>query len=168
MYSSIQDKGRLGYRKMGVPVGGIMDNYAGTLANRLLGNDPGSPILEFASPGPELEFSKQTIIVLTGADLKAKLNGRIIPMNEPLTIKSGSRIKFGRSDSMMWGYMGIQGQLDVQTILGSHGQTPGVSPKFRLEVGDTIDHFDSEHANTREETIMSQHIDYDSEIFGCL
>lgn len=36
--TTVQDRGRFGYYEYGIPQGGAMDQYAATLANRLVGN----------------------------------------------------------------------------------------------------------------------------------
>ena len=40
--STIQDKGRYGFRKYGTPISGAMDRYALRIANILAGNDEGA------------------------------------------------------------------------------------------------------------------------------
>ena len=45
--TSVQDPfGRPGWRHLGVPVGGAADAWSARLANRLVGNAEGAPLLE--------------------------------------------------------------------------------------------------------------------------
>jgi len=37
-FSSIQDKGRIGFASIGVPISGVMDAYAADIANSILNN----------------------------------------------------------------------------------------------------------------------------------
>ncbi len=51
---TVQDSGRAGYRKLGVPVSGFMDDYSARIANYLVGNPPGgTPLLEFLLRGAD-------------------------------------------------------------------------------------------------------------------
>ena len=163
MYTSVQDGGRFGYRKMGVPVGGAMDSHAAAMGNDILGKDVGEAVIEFTSPGPEFLFEANMRIVLTGADMKARLNGRMVALEEPIEIKAGSKLKFTGSGSMMWGYMAIDGRLDDKMTLGSHSQTPGVTTKFRLEAGDTLIFNGEENRSVYSGGMDTAPIDYSSE-----
>src|SRR4051812_13639115 len=46
LHSTVQDRGRTGYREWGVPVGGAFDRDASDLANALLGNPAELAVLE--------------------------------------------------------------------------------------------------------------------------
>ena len=46
LLTTLQDEGRLGYQKYGVPVAGAMDSLALHTANLLAGNDMGEACLE--------------------------------------------------------------------------------------------------------------------------
>ncbi|MBF9036818.1 hypothetical protein HKCCE2091_21500, partial [Rhodobacterales bacterium HKCCE2091] len=43
---SVQDEGRAGHRRHGIPAAGAMDRLALAVANRLVGNPPGTAALE--------------------------------------------------------------------------------------------------------------------------
>ena len=62
--TSIQDKGRFGLQKFGVPAAGAMDPEALALANLLAGNDPGEACLEIAALGPALRFETPAAFAL--------------------------------------------------------------------------------------------------------
>jgi antagonist of KipI len=53
-FTTVQDKGRFGFQQMGVPVCGVLDTFAGDMANLLVGNDPGRAVLEITVMGPSL------------------------------------------------------------------------------------------------------------------
>ena len=65
--SSIQDLGRTGYRKWGVPVSGAMDLEAAVLGNSLLQNPENAAVLEITLDGPALRFDSSLYFTLTGA-----------------------------------------------------------------------------------------------------
>ncbi len=67
--------GRIGYWDIGVPPSGPMDSLSFRLGNRLLGNDAKAPGLEMTVTGSTLKFHFPTRIVLTGAVMRAQING---------------------------------------------------------------------------------------------
>src|SRR6516162_6571133 len=46
LHTTVQDLGRPGYQAIGVPVSGALDGFSLRLANALVGNPPGTPVLE--------------------------------------------------------------------------------------------------------------------------
>ena len=48
--TTVQDLGRYGMQRFGVPVSGAMDAYSLQVANRLVGNDAGAAVLEIRHP----------------------------------------------------------------------------------------------------------------------
>ena len=52
MLTTLQDQGRMGYRRAGVPVAGCMDPVAATIANTLVGNDRNEAVIEMTTVGP--------------------------------------------------------------------------------------------------------------------
>ena len=45
MLTTVQDQGRYGYQRFGMPVSGAMDTFSLHLANILVGNDPNDACL---------------------------------------------------------------------------------------------------------------------------
>ena len=70
MLTTVQDLGRHGVSSTGVTEGGAMDKFALGLANLLVGNAPNEPALEITLAGPELEFSHDALIAITGAEIE--------------------------------------------------------------------------------------------------
>jgi antagonist of KipI len=135
LYSTIQDRGRFGFRKYGVPGSGAMDSYAATMANLLLQNDPNDAILEITQMGPKLKFSSAVRIVITGADLSPKVNNSAIEINKIHLLGSGDILSFGKRKLGGRCYLGIAGGFSTQIILQSRSWYKGITPNFRLEKG---------------------------------
>ncbi len=81
LYDTIQDLGRFGVQKYGVPYSGAMDLCSAKLSNAIIDNDESASVLEITITGPKLQFHCSTQIVLSGADLCPKLNSKLIKMN---------------------------------------------------------------------------------------
>ena len=66
---TVQDRGRYGYQRYGVPVSGAMDQLALRAANLLVGNDQGAACLEMTVIGPTAGLLSDATVAVTGADL---------------------------------------------------------------------------------------------------
>ena len=119
LLTTVQDTGRHGYQRYGMPVSGAMDLFSLGLANLLVGNEPGEACLEATVAGPELEFTGATIVAITGADMGPHLNGQVITMNTAVDVKSGDRLKFGGLKSGCRSYIAFAGGIDVPRVMGS-------------------------------------------------
>ena len=99
MLTTVQDLGRRGYQGLGVPVAGPMDWYSHRRANQLLGNDPMAAALEITLIGPELVADGDVRGGRHGSGVRDAV-GRDVRslMNEPFTMRSGSRLRFRRAE----------------------------------------------------------------------
>lgn len=119
MLTTVQDLGRNGYQKNGVPIGGALDSSSAKLANQLVDNTENTPVIEITMIGPEIEFSNQCQIAITGADISAELDGALISMNKTINVKSKSILKFGNLTSGCRAYIAVGGKWKVKKWLGS-------------------------------------------------
>jgi len=144
LYTTLQDLGRFGYRNMGVPLSGAMDQHAAKSANQLVQNPENTTVLEFTLMAPTLFFEKNATIAITGATFSAKVNNTEIPLNEILEITAGSTLTFNKPIHGLRGYLAIKGGFKTESVLGSTSFYTGITQKARLEKGDTL-HFTTEN-----------------------
>lgn len=79
--TTVQDyPGMIGYWFVGVPPCGPMDAYNFRIGNSILGNDESAPGLELTLRGGSYRFRTTVSFCITGADMKATLDGVEIPM----------------------------------------------------------------------------------------
>jgi len=138
LYTSIQDLGRFGYRKYGVPVSGVMDEFHAVLANHILGNDQHVAVLEITLQGPSLRFHEATQIVICGADLSPKLNNQLIRLNIPVNVSKGDQLDFGVRKYGVRSYLAVQHGFQAEKILGSRSFYDGITEKANIQKGDFI------------------------------
>ncbi|MCR9255793.1 MAG: biotin-dependent carboxyltransferase family protein [Alphaproteobacteria bacterium] len=119
LLTTIQDLGRPGYFHLGIPIGGAMDRVSLRTANLLVGNDEGAAGLEAVFLGPELEFTEDATIAVTGADLPILIDDVEQPGWTALKIKAGQRLGFGYLKSGARAYIAISGGVDTPPMLGS-------------------------------------------------
>lgn len=119
--STIQDyPGRTGYWEVGVPPSGPMDHLSFRLGNRLLGNPEQAAGLEMTITGPTLAFNADSAICLTGAPMKATLDGADLPYWSVVPVKKGAVLKMGAViGAGQRSYLAIRGGFDVPDYLGS-------------------------------------------------
>ena len=85
--TSVQDyPGRIGTLNQGFPSSGPMDSWSFRLANILVENESGAAALECQFMGPTLKFDSDRIIAITGADMRPKIDGKLVPLWESLAV----------------------------------------------------------------------------------
>lgn len=117
--TTVQDLGRPGYYNIGIPLSGGMDRFALRAANMLVGNNEGAAVLEAVFMGPEIDFTSDAMVAVTGAELPPKVNGEIQPTWTSFNVKRGQRLSFDYLKRGARAYIAISGGVDVPVILGS-------------------------------------------------
>ncbi len=137
-YTTLQDLGRFGYRNMGVPISGVMDETSVKKANVLLENEPNDAVLEITMTGPTLLFEAPTYICLSGAFLSPTLNNEPIENYKVIKVESGDILSYGKLEGGFRSYLSIKGGFHTQKILGSYSQYVPVTAKKCFRDGDVI------------------------------
>lgn len=119
LLTTVQDLGRRGHQREGVPVGGAMDAVSLRLANLAAGNPPGAAALEITLAGPTLRFAEDALVALAGAELPAELDGQPIPDWRPVRVPAGATLALGRATSGARAYLAVAGGIAVPPVLGS-------------------------------------------------
>ncbi|NLS70611.1 MULTISPECIES: biotin-dependent carboxyltransferase family protein [Bradyrhizobium] len=138
--TTVQDLGRPGYYHIGIPLSGGMDRHALVAANLLVGNDAGAAVLEAVFMGPELEFTEDATVAVTGAELPPKLDGEPRETWTSFKVKRGQILSFDFLKRGARGYIAVAGGIDVPVVLGSRstyalGALGGFKGR-KLEAGD--------------------------------
>lgn len=115
---TIQDQGRIGWRRYGIPTSGPMDSYSADWANRLLGNDPKAPVLECCLQGGELEVLESCWIAHCGVRMRElDWAARFFEKGEVLSMRPPRGGQIG-----VWGYLAVCGGFEAKPIFGSASQ----------------------------------------------
>ena len=138
LFTTLQDKGRTGYRSFGVPVSGAMDAISAAMANKLLDNSTRAAVLEFTMMGPRLLFKKPTIIAICGAGFHARINDVAIELDKATEISEGDILKIDHPDYGNYGYLAVLGGFDTETVLGSQSFYNNITKKGQFEKGNII------------------------------
>jgi antagonist of KipI len=113
VFTTVQDLGRTGHRRFGVPLSGAMDPVALRIANGLVGNAENCAGLELTLGGAELMFPQGAVVAIGGAEYSG------IPAWKPFAVAPGETLKLGECTRGFRGYVAVRGGLDVPVVLGS-------------------------------------------------
>ncbi|MDQ6918128.1 MAG: biotin-dependent carboxyltransferase family protein [Candidatus Dormibacteraeota bacterium] len=119
LLTTVQDLGRPGHRKFGVPPSGAMDRFALAAANRLVGNPEGAAGLECALTGPVLLALQPCLVAVTGADFTPAVNGAEVPLWTGVYLAAGERLSFAARRLGARCYIAVAGGLAGSRWLGS-------------------------------------------------
>lgn len=154
--TTVQDyPGMIGYWFVGVPPCGPMDAYNFRIGNSILGNDESAPGLELTLRGGSYRFRTTVSFCITGADMKATLDGVEIPMYQVVHASAMQVLKFKDCKVGMRTYLLVAGGFDMPKIMGSsstfidgkfgghNGRTLRTGDVLRLQEKCVIDSIDS-------------------------
>ena len=120
LQTTVQDAGRKGRQKFGVPPGGAADMFSFRVANLLCGNDQLAPALEMTLIGPVLDVLGNATLALAGANLSAHLNGKPLAAWRSFEVRKGDVVSFGKTQGGCRLYLAVAGGLDeIPLVLGS-------------------------------------------------
>lgn len=137
-YTSLQDKGRKGFRSLGVPVSGPMDVQAFDLANALLPNEADFCVFECTLIGPCLRLEREVRFVVTGAQITVLLNGVKVAMNKVHTAPENSILKMSKVYRGIRSYLRFEAEIISPVVLGSKSFFSPISSQKSICKGDII------------------------------
>lgn len=131
-YSTIQDYGRIGFQDYGVPYSGVMDKNAYALANLLLGNNPNEAVIEMTMIGATFQFTIDTYIAITGANMHAKLNNIQVENNKVLKVKLNDVLSLGKAKDGFRSYLAVLGGFNTEIVMNSKSMYQDITKQVRL------------------------------------
>ena len=140
--TGVQDLGRTGYFHLGIPISGGMDRLALRVANMLVGNEEGAAVLECAFLGPELDFTANALVAVTGAEMPPKVDGETRETWTAFEVQAGQTLSFHYLKAGARAYVAVSGGIDVPVVLGSRstyllGGMGGVDGRL-VQAGDRL------------------------------
>lgn len=129
--ATIQDEGRPGLAGLGVGVSGAADLRSLRLANRLVGNEPGSAGIEVTFGGLTLRAHADIDIALTGAPAPTTVDGVSVGLNCPVHVRAGCEVQLSPPNAGLRTYLAVRGGIDVPPDLGSRSTDvmSGIGPE---------------------------------------
>lgn len=121
-WATIQDFGRFGYRRIGVPWAGVLDPALMRIANRLVGNDEAAPVIEAFDGGQLVAAVDAAVRVAVAGDAELELvadgERRAATAWRSHLLKPGDTLKVVRTGRGRTVVIAVAG-IDVPACLGS-------------------------------------------------
>ncbi|MCC7485648.1 MAG: biotin-dependent carboxyltransferase [Burkholderiales bacterium] len=125
--ATLQDLGRPGHQRHGVPVSGALDWVGLRIANALAGNAGGVAAIEMFYRGPTLEVAAESVrVAAIGAALEIVSGGarRAAPAGASVRLARGDRVTVGRCVASLVAYLAVEGGFALPGDLGSLATFP--------------------------------------------
>ena len=122
--ATLQDCGRPGYQRFGVPVSGALDLVSLGVANILAGNSPCTAAIEILGAGLALEVEAESAaLALAGAAAPLTIESRETALRVPLftsvTVRRGDIIRIPPLRDGAVSYLAVEGGFDIAPALAS-------------------------------------------------
>jgi len=120
--ATLQDRGRMGYQRYGVPQSGAMDGFNFAIGCMLVGNPPEEAAIEFTLMGGTYTLESGDCRAAVAGAFAVTLNGAAIPPYRAFDLRAGDMLRIGAgtiSHGSARGYLAVAGGFDVAPVLGS-------------------------------------------------
>src|SRR5262249_30557857 len=117
--TTIQDLGRAGHLREGIPPSGPVDVKAVVIANRLVRNPDVAAGLECTLLDPRSTAERVCAIAVTGAEAPVTVKDAAAPQWATPVLKPGDTVRVGAARTGVRIYVALSGGVDVPEVLGS-------------------------------------------------
>ncbi len=117
--TTIQDLGRFGYGRYGIPPSGALDTFSLRAANLLVGNPENGACLEITMFGSRIKALRDVAVAVTGGDLKPFCNDKPFGMWTSSILKEGDTLSFKGVKCGCRSYLALGGGFSLIEVLGS-------------------------------------------------
>ena len=119
-FVTVQDAGRPGLMRYGVPLSGPMDRFAHAAANRVLDQLMTATAIEVSLGGLTLECVSGAVTVgVCGGGFRVSHSGRDVGSWAVCTLRSGDTLAISAGSWGSWCYLAFAGELQAEQWLGS-------------------------------------------------
>jgi antagonist of KipI len=126
--TTVQDLGRYGFGRYGVPPSGALDAFALRAANLLVGNPEGEAGLEVTLMGLRVKALTDILVAIGGGDLQPRIDGEPIENWCSYLMKKGDSLHFRSPKSGCRAYFAVGGGILARPVLGS--KSTNLSSRF--------------------------------------
>jgi len=143
--STVQDRGRLGHLRSGMPPAGAADQFALAAANALVGNAEDAAGIEIVGTVFRFTCDSSRVVAVTGRDVSISTRSRLpgwssvfVRAGQTVTVHSGERTRFA--------YLAVSGGIATDPVLGSRSSYLPAGVGNALRAGDALPLGDSDAA----------------------
>ncbi|MFP7571260.1 biotin-dependent carboxyltransferase family protein [Marivita sp. S2033] len=136
--ATVQDAGRTGYLAFGLSRGGAADVLALAEGAALLRQSRKCAALELPGSGGLFEATTATRIALTGAPMRATLDGEPLAWNASHLLSQGARLDIGGAIEGQYGYLHVGGGIDLPCVMNARSAHLAAGIGAQVKVGDVL------------------------------
>jgi len=118
--TTVQDLGRYGFGRYGVPPSGALDSFSLRVANLLVGNPETEAGLEITLMGLKVRFLTDVVVALCGGDLQPHLNDRPFDMWRSQRGRKGDTLFLKAPRTGCRAYLAVGGGIALKPVLASN------------------------------------------------
>ena len=133
---TVQDSGRFGLSKFGIPSAGSMDYVSASNANSLVGNSNNEAVFEITMMGGSFLFKTDISVAISGAIFEITLNNKSIKNSSRIDIKKGDVLNFGKALRGFRIYLAISGGFKLKSVLNSTSFFENITSESIVKKGD--------------------------------
>ena len=126
--TTVQDPGRYGFGRYGVPPSGALDSFSLRVANLLVGNLETEAGIEITLMGLKVRVLTDLVIALCGGDLQPYLNDKPLDMWRSQMVRKGDTLFLKAPRTGCRAYLAIGGGISLKPVLAS--KSTNLASKF--------------------------------------
>jgi KipI family sensor histidine kinase inhibitor len=115
----VLDEGRFRAGRFGLARSGPLDAVSAAIANGLVGNPRGAPLLEMSVLGPTLEVLRDVVVAFAGQGVAPTVNGSPLEPYRSVLVRAGAVLRFPPARAGRTGYLAAAGGFEARRFLGS-------------------------------------------------
>jgi antagonist of KipI len=126
--TTVQDLGRYGFGRYGVPPSGALDSFSLRIANLLVGNPETEAGLEITLMGLKVRVLTDLVVALCGGDLQPHLNEKPVDMWCSQIVRKGDTLHLKAPRTGCRAYLAVGGGIRLDPVLAS--RSTNLASKF--------------------------------------
>jgi len=135
--STVQDRGRFGHVREGVPVSGPADPFAFRAAQALVGNSVDDACVEAIGLPFAFRCDAPRLIAVTGREVSVTVRDRLPPWTA-IFVRAGQLVRVNGTARSRYTYVAVSGGIATERVLGSRAAYPRVGIGAALHAGDVL------------------------------
>lgn len=137
-HTTVQDLGRTGRSRHGLPANGALDQHSARVANILCGNDERAPLLELTALDFACVPSGDILVAVTGAPADVTVSAARRPQWEPFVVRAGETLRVTGIRQGLRVYLAILGSVETAFLQGSCAPDTVLGFGPALRAGDAL------------------------------
>ena len=135
--STVQDRGRFGHLRSGVPPAGAADPFALAAANALVGNAADAAGIEIIGTPFRFSCDDARVVAVTGRDVSLSTRSGL-PGWTSVFVRAGQQVTLHTGEGTRFAYVAVSGGIATTPVLGSRASYLPAGMGAPLRAGDAL------------------------------